>query len=238
MRGTLKTRVFLALAVCFTACGDDDGAADAALPDSAVVDAAPDTGVDAGSVDVGPVDAGPVDAASDTAVDVGAMDAGSLDSGDDASMDAATDAGPLGMSCDDECAMTELEARFGDVTESFDAAYFGTNGDGTLRVEAYGGAAEGCPEMDSPTPDRTLIIAALPMPTDRSEVVVTATLLDFEGTLTSEPFVSTPTALIRAQAAQLAPLDMAFVRITFDASFEGGEVDGVIYATHCASLDE
>lgn len=197
------------MALALVACGDDDGVSNM-VPDDAGVDAA---------------DAAPVDAGTDALADAGAM------------MDVQGDVG-LGVSCEGACAETRLEARFGDTTELFDVAYFGVNADGSLRVEVYGGSAEGCPEMDSPSPDRTLILGLLPEPMGRSELTMTATLLDFEGTLTDAPFLSTPTASVRPVSASLTPLAMAFIRVDFDASFEGGEVDGAIYATYCSSLDE
>lgn len=200
--------------VALIACGDDDGVTDASVADA---NGLVDTAVDVGANDAGgdaAVDAGATDAAADTNVDAG-----------------------FGMSCEGPCAETSLQAVFGDSSELLDVAYFGFNADETLRIEAYGGAAEGCPEMDSPSPDRTLIIGALPAPVDRSEVTSTATLLDFEGSLTSEPFVSGP-ASVRGVAALLTPPEMSFVRVDFDVSFDGGTISGAIYATHCASLDE
>jgi hypothetical protein len=205
------------------ACGDDDDSADASVEDALGPADASGQG-DAGN------DAGPAD-------DAGGADSGLVDASVGAAPDTRVDAG-FGMSCEGTCAETRLEARFGDVMEVLDVAYFGFNGDETLRIEAYGGAADGCPEMDSPSPDRTLIIGTLSAPTDSGEVMLTATLLDFEGTLTPEPFLSTPMAGVRAASALLVPLEMAFVRIDFDASFDGGTVVGAIYATHCASLDE
>lgn len=214
----MNARALLVLALAVAGCGDDDasrtdvGPADAGVPDAVV---------DAGLEDATTSDAVPGDS--------GTADAGLADVGGDVG---------FGMTCEGACARTRLEARFGDVTELFDAAYFGFNADGTLRLEVYGGAADGCPEMDSPTPDRTLIVGALPEPTDRNEVTLTASLLDFEGTLTMEPILRAPMAHVRPSAALLVPREMAFVRMDFDAAFDGGEVDGVIYATHCASLDE
>lgn len=222
----MNARALLVLALSLTACGDDDVVLDAAAADAGT-DAgdagARDAGVDARGEDAGPLD----DAGPDVPADVGT----------DAPMDAQSDAG-FGMSCEGACTTTRLEARFGDAMELFDVAYFGLNTDGTLHVEVYGGAAEGCPEMDSPSPDRTLILGVLPEPTDRNDVTLTASLLDFEGTLTDAPFLSTPTARVRPASALLTPLAMAFIRVDFDASFEGGEVDGAIYATYCSSLDE
>lgn len=222
----MSARALLVLALSLVACGDDD-----VVPDAAVADAgtdasdsgALDAGVDAGAVDVGPLD----DAGPDVPADVGT----------DAAMDAQTDAG-FGMSCEGPCATTRLEARFGDATELFDVAYFGVNSDGSLHMEIYGGAADGCPEVDSPSPDRTLILGVLPEPMDRNEITLTASLLDFEGTLTDAPFLSTPTASVRPASALLTPLAMAFIRVDFDAAFEGGTVDGALYATYCSSLDE
>lgn len=245
-------RAFVLLAaVCIAGCGDDD-ASDASIPDAVGLvdmadnsDAGADGGGDAGDASA---DAALVDALADAAqidavlVDVEPMDTGLADALLDAAMDVAdagSDAGDagFGMSCTGACAVTDLEAAFGAAREPFDVAYFGFNGDGSLHVEAFGGASEGCPQMDSPSPDRTLILGVLPVPTDRNELTLTASLLDFEGTLTDAPFLSAQ-ARIRPASALLTPLEDAFVRVDLEADFEGGSVSGSLYATHCTSLDE
>ena len=150
----------------------------------------------------------------------------------DASVDADTFA-----TCEGECAQTALSAEFGAVTETFDLAFFGVEPDGSLRVEIYGGAADECPTMDSPSPERTIVIPALLSPVDETPQDVTATLLDFASTLTDAPLTPASSATATPRAARLEPLESAFVRFDFEASFEGGTIEGPVYATHCGSLD-
>ncbi len=195
------------LLVLVLGCGDD-AATDAS------VDASPDASVDA-SADAS------VDANADASVD--ARDT-------DVPGDAGADAFDV---CEGACTETSVRAVFGAAEETFNLAYFGRNLDGTLRVELYGGADEGCPTMDSPTPDRTVVIPSLVMPMDGTAQDIQASLLDFAGTLTTEP-------ILRASSASATPVAAggAFVRFDLSATFDGGDISGAVYATECASLAE
>jgi hypothetical protein len=117
---------------------------------------------------------------------------------------------------------------------TLDTAYYGVNASGTLHVEAYAGAAPGCPTMTSPTPDYALILGAVPVPIDTTASTSPANLLDYKGDLLGGPIgkaaamvVLTPTSY--APAAHLA-LDLAL-------GFNPGTATGHLFATHCASLD-
>ncbi len=210
-------RVLLLLAL--VACGDDDAAVDAGR-DAAVLDAAADAPTDAAS------DAA-LDAIADTSTEV-ARDADEND----------TELDDAGFSnCSADCAMTRLTASFGDVNETFDLAYYGLESDGTLHLEIYGGAAPGCPESDSPTPARTLVIGAFPAPSDATPLSLSVSLLDFEGTLTEEPILRSSSATATPRAARVESTAMGFVRFDLEASFDGGTMSGAVYATHCDSLD-
>lgn len=178
----------------------------------------------------------------DGAVDAGRDAAGdsALDSAQDALADTTSgaDTSDGGFSvCSGECAMTQLTASFGDVVETFDVAYYGLEPDGTLHLEIYGDAAPGCPESDSPTPARTLVIGSFPAPTDATPLDVSASLLDFEGTLTEEPILRSSSATAIPRAARVDATATGFLRFDLDASFEGGMVNGAVHATHCDSLD-
>ena len=154
----------------------------------------------------------------------------------DAALDGGADATDF-TRCEGACAVTNLSADFGGVVESLDLAFFGVEPDGSLRVEIYGGAADECPTMDSPSPDRTIVIPSISPPRDTTPVDVVTTLLDFEGTLTSEPLLRATSATATPMSARLEPLETAFVRFDLVATFEGGMMSGSVYATHCASLD-
>ena len=211
------------LLLALVACGDDDTARDSGPPLDAASDAASDAAMDAA-----------IDAAMDTGAD------SATDAVADASMEASVDAGESdgGFSvCSGDCASTLLTASFGDVVETFDVAYFGLEGDGTVHLEVYGDAAPGCPASDSPTPARTLVIGSFAAPTDTTPTSLSVSLLDFEGTLTEEPILRSSSATATPRAARVEATSMGFVRFDLEASFEGGTLDGAVYATHCDSLD-
>src|SRR5512143_1604323 len=72
--------------------------------------------------------------------------------------DATIDASGFSMTCTGTCQTTAISAAFM-VTRVLDHAYFGiTASDNSLHVEAYKGGATGCPTMNSPTPEYTLVV--------------------------------------------------------------------------------
>jgi hypothetical protein len=170
------------------------------------------------------------DTDSGVATDSGVPDAGGADAGtaDAGTPDAgASDAGPT----------TDLVATFGTVQAPFDRAQHGLEGDGGLYVEAHFGGDPACPGPTSPTPDRTLIIAGLRWPGDGGAQTyadgVRATLLDFVGNLSPNPFDRAVAVRAVARAVQPGVL----VSFTVEATFDGGVVTGGFEAPHCASLD-
>lgn len=174
------------------------------------------------------------DAPDSGALDAGRSDAGAGDAG------ATTDSGAgLPADCDGDCATLALSATFGDVTEPFTRAQLGLDREGgrvvALRVEAHDGGDPACPTMDSPSPDRTLIIT-FDVPEDGAARAPTAvSLLDFAGTLTSAPIARATEATLTPRAVRLE--GEPHVAFDLSATFEGGTIEGAVYATHCPSLD-
>ncbi|MEI8259294.1 MAG: hypothetical protein WCJ30_26800, partial [Deltaproteobacteria bacterium] len=149
--------------------------------------------------------------------------------------DAGADGGIPG--CAGACAVTDLVATFGAHTGAFERAQHGTSGVDGIYVEAHAGGNPACPSTTSPTPDRTLVISGLRPGTigvaQTEADGVTASLLDFVGTL-----ISTPVA--RATAVRVTPRYVdrgAFVSFGVEATFASGTVRGGFFAPHCASLD-
>ena len=148
----------------------------------------------------------------------------------DAGIDAGIDGGA--MDAGDRLLVT-LGTRSGE----FDRAQYGLQPDAGLYIEAYFGGDPACPTQTSPTPDRTLIITALHAMPDGGVISyadgLRVTLLDFNGALTTLPFV-------RATSARATPLSVTagtLVVFAIEATFDGGTLQGRFSAEHCASLD-
>ena len=165
--------------------------------------------------------------------------------GDDAApdaapmIDAAVDAPTGGFTtCTGACRTTALTAMFAS-TRVLDTAYYGVTGsDQTLHVEAYRNAPGGCPTMNSPNPDYTLVLGRVPIPTDTTASSSPGNILDFKGDLLGGPLgaqatsvVLTPVGADRVTAAD------GWVALDAMLTFQNGTVSGHLYATHCASLD-
>lgn len=189
----------------------------------------------AGSSSGGAADAGPSPGADAAAGDSASPDATGSDGGRDA--DAAG-------SCDGACKTTSLTVTIGAKSGPLDRAQFGFNTtDGavpTVQVEAHFGGDPACPSQTSPTPDRTVVFANVPLAKGLATEAsgLKATLLDFKGDLTTEP-------LVRATAVKLTVVDFAsapkassYVAFDVEATFPTGSVKGHAYATHCDSMDD
>ena len=143
--------------------------------------------------------------------------------------------GTLPTTCTGACATTALTADF-EVTRTLDKSYFGINSDDdTLRVEAYRRAGTGCPTMNSPTPDYTLIIGRLPKPTGTGALESPANILDFRGDLLGGPLGVAATMRTITPAAYN---DRMLIALDVMLTFNEGTVMGHLYATHCPSLDQ
>ena len=159
---------------------------------------------------------------------------------DAAMIDAAIDAPMQGgfTTCTGMCRTTAATAMFS-ATRTLDRAYYGvTASNQTLHVEAYRNAPAGCPTMNSPNRDYTLILGRVPIPTDRTPSTSPGNILDFKGDLLGGPLGAqatmvtiTPAAADRVMAAD------GFVALDVMLTFQSGTVSGHLFATHCASLD-
>jgi len=158
----------------------------------------------------------------------------------DAGVDAAPDAPGGFTSCTGTCAQTELAAQFGATTRFLTRAVYGiTAQPPSLHVEAYGGGPAGCPTATSPTPDYTLVLGRVPIPTSTMPVTSPANILDFTGDLLGGPLgaAATMVTLTPTAADAMQPVPAGFVALDATITFAGGTVTGHLYATHCASLD-
>lgn len=159
----------------------------------------------------------------------------------DAPRSADAPASTLPATCDATCRTQSLTVRFGGTTLPIERSVYGTERAGAgfaIHLEALHGGFSGCPMMTSPTPARTLVVSGLPVPRDttaRSERDgVSATLLDYEGTLLPGAPLSRATAVsVTATAAD----PNSFVALELTATFPQGTIAGHIFATHCDSLD-
>lgn len=116
-------------------------------------------------------------------------------------------------------------------TRVLDRAYYGVNANGSLHVEVYRGGGTGCPEMNSPTPEYTLILGGV-MPAGGASP---GNFLDYEGDMLPN--------MMLGQAASSVMLTsvvyQAGMSVALDAmlTFPAGTITGHLYATHCTSLD-
>jgi hypothetical protein len=161
--------------------------------------------------------------------------------GDDApaTIDAASADSPMadagfGSTCQGTCTTTVLTAAFM-VTRTLDAAYFGiTAADNTLHVEAYRGAAAGCPTTSSPTPEYTLVLGRVTRPTSTQASTSPGNILDYQGDLLGGPLGQ---AASTVTITPVAASGDSFVALDLMLVFPSGTVMGHLYATHCTSLD-
>jgi hypothetical protein len=162
-----------------------------------------------------------------------------------------TDVAVDGSACAGTCRTTSLTATFGSVQRSLDRAYYGitkTATGSTLHVEVYRGGGSGCPTMSSPTPDYTLVLARVPIPTSTTQVTSPGTLLDFVGDLLNGAINATASAVtLTPGVTHVCPTCVGMTPpsdpdgfIAFDATltFSGGTISGHVFATHCDELDE
>ena len=109
-------------------------------------------------------------------------------------------------------------------------------------VEAHAGGDPGCPSPSSPTPDRTLIIAGIPLVASGGVVTeldgVQVSLLDFVGDQLAgaapEQFTS---VTLRVAQVITSPPDAAYLEAELTATSARGNVSGHFVARRCASLD-
>jgi hypothetical protein len=149
--------------------------------------------------------------------------------------DGAVDgASGLPTTCTGACQTTALVAQMMS-TRTLNRAYFGvTAADGTLHVEVYLGGGSGCPTMNSPTPNYTVVLGRVPVPTSTADVTSPGSFLDYQGDMLGGPPGASATSVsltpVAYQAQTLLALDATL-------TFAAGSVAGHLYATHCTSLD-
>jgi hypothetical protein len=236
----MKLPFVVGLCVVLAACSSSEGpnenapSQDAAVETSSPEASSPDSSSpDASAEDSSLSDSPPTDAPPE---DVLSEDTPSEDT-------SSPDGGPSFETCEDACTQTLLTLVFGNDEASIDRAQFGfnppDNGEQTLHVEAHFGGDPACPSPSSPTPDRTVIFANLPVPTDSTPIVgIPVTLLDFDGSLSPNPFDKATQVTLTPVAARMAPPEAAFVAFEVDVVFPGGTTVGHVYASHCDSMDE
>ena len=158
--------------------------------------------------------------------------AGAAGCGDSSTMSGDAPAmGDVGASCEGACKTTSLTASLATL-RTLDLAYYGVNvQDGTLRVEAYKRAQAGCPTMNSPTPDYTLVLGKLTAPP--AAPTSPANILDFKGDLLGGPLGLGATMVTVTPVAYEAG---AFIALDVDLTFSAGTIKGHLYATLCDSL--
>lgn len=120
-------------------------------------------------------------------------------------------------------------------TRMLDRAFYGVNADdGTLHVEINKGGDTGCPQMNSPTPEYTVIIGRVPAMSAAS-ATSPGNFLDYQGDMLPGGVLGAPATAVILSAISYS----AGVSIALDVSmtFEAGSVTGHVFATHCASLD-
>lgn len=155
--------------------------------------------------------------------------------------DAAPDAPDAGARCDGPCAETKIAVTFGAASATLTRAQFGYDapddaGVRALHVEAHLGGAPECPTQQSPTPRHTLIVTGT-APTVAPLTTTRASFLDFAGTFSLPPAVSTPN--VTGRVASIGSLADGGAALTMEltATFDGGTATGTIAADHCDSLD-
>jgi hypothetical protein len=154
----------------------------------------------------------------------------------------APDAAPIfPTTCDGPCRTTDLTATFGATTRQLDHAFYGITSTATgmtLHVEAHRGGSMACPTQTSPTPDYTLVLGRVPVPTSTTPLTSRADLLDFTGDLLggNQVGAEATTVELTPVAANLTGPD-GLVALDLALTFDNGTLSGHLFATHCPSLD-
>lgn len=154
--------------------------------------------------------------------------------------------------CDAACRTVDATATVDGSSVTFQRAYFGiTSGEFTdsgepeVHVEVYAGGTDGCPEMNSPSPDQTLIVTGMQLPatsaTSDEASGMAVSLLDFAGDVTMAPVLPATGESLTfvAWSCPNCTDDVErYVAFELDAPLEGGQAAGHVFATHCDSLDQ
>ncbi|WP_241768791.1 hypothetical protein [Myxococcus xanthus] len=120
-----------------------------------------------------------------------------------------------------------------------------------LWIELNNSAPGECPSEDSPLPPQLVNVHKVRMPVDATPQVgsmpgePTATLVDFEGVLTTAYFLHSTSLTFTPVAASLCPTcvlsgtppESHFVAFDLNGLYANGAITGHGYATYCPSLD-
>lgn len=221
--------LLIALCAVLAACSSSE---DTSQPEAPIPDAGVEATADSAEVDSEATDAPVSDSeAADAVAEAPAEDASPVEAGN-----------PF-ETCEGACAQTSLTVTLGGNKGTLDRAQFGFNapsgGSQTIHMEAHFGGDTGCPSETSPTPDRTVVFGSVPIPSDTTPIEGTpVTLLDFEGSISSNPFDKATQVKLIPVAAKVSPPGSAFVAFDVEVEFAGGTLTGHVYATHCDSMDE
>jgi hypothetical protein len=119
-------------------------------------------------------------------------------------------------------------------TRTLNLGIYGVNADdGTLHVEVNLGGITTCPDMNSPTPDYTLILGRVPAAT-AATATSPGNFLDYKGDMLGGPLGQAASAVSLSNVVYAAG---TFVALDGMLTFPAGTAMGHIYAKYCASLD-
>jgi hypothetical protein len=160
--------------------------------------------------------------------------------------DAGSDASA--SDCEGACKTTSLAADFGGNERTLSRAQFGTqqgdDGSPELHVEAHLGGDSVCPDEQSPSPDYTLIVDAIPRgragQTVKETDGVSSAFFDFKADLglAAPSGISKAISVNVTVVAEDTATPPAWVALDVSIGFTEGSVKGHLYAAYCPSLTE
>jgi hypothetical protein len=151
------------------------------------------------------------------------------------------DAAVKGDTCEDACKVVSMDVIVDAQTLPLQRAQFGTetvDGGAAYHVEAHAGGSPACPDQNSPTPDRTLVVTAIPQLAAGGSATyaegVRAAFFDFK-TPNAAPILKASAVKVTVVAVDPAAKP-AWIALDVDATFPTGTAKGHLYATFCDSL--
>ncbi|WP_338868297.1 hypothetical protein [Myxococcus stipitatus] len=174
----------------------------------------------------------------------------------DAGSDAGTGTDPF-TQCEGDCKKTSVTIEMKGTTRVLTSAYFGyeepkdPTAPWELWIELNNGKPNECPAEDSPLPDQLVNVYKVRVPVDTkpqtgiAEGEPRATLVDFEGVLTTAYFLHSTKLTFTPAAAALCPSCVKegkppashFVAFDVEGVYPDGSLTGHGYATYCPSLN-
>lgn len=146
-----------------------------------------------------------------------------------------------GSACEGACKTTTLEVEIAGKRAPMARAQFGTevlDGEPVFYLESHYGGSPNCPEEDSPSPDRTLIVANVPQGRASASYDdgVRSSLLDFKRELLDGVLPAKATAITITNLLQDTESPPRWVAFDLDETLENGSAKGHVYATFCQSM--